>query len=115
MNADGTNQTRLTETAQSEFDPAWSPDGTRIAYARGPNEDNTAIWVMNADASGQAQLTESGRFEPSWSPDSARLVLGFWNGRNVDLVVVNADGTGQTMLTRGPADDFDAAWSRPAP
>jgi len=42
----------------SNGDPAWSPDGTKIAFVFGEGYDND-IWLMNADGSNQAKLTES--------------------------------------------------------
>jgi tricorn protease-like protein len=54
MNADGTGQTRLTNDAASDFLPAWSPDGSKIAFNKGFD-----IFVMNADGSAQTRLTSS--------------------------------------------------------
>lgn len=72
MNADGSGQTRLTSNSAIDLMPAWSPDGTSIAYASGWD-----IWVMNADGSGQRNLTSTPVFglifglemAPDWSPD----------------------------------------------
>lgn len=66
MNADGSNQTRLTFEAPHDTDPAWSPDGTKIVWTR----YNQRLWVMNADGSGQAQLTPDGvpGNNPDWQP-----------------------------------------------
>mgnify|MGYP000863034904 FL=1 len=58
MNADGTGQARLTSEPANDLQPAWSPDGTRIAFtsARDGNEE---IWTMGADGSAAVQLTDS--------------------------------------------------------
>jgi TolB protein len=57
---------RLTDSPSDDFDPAWLPDGTRIAYRDG----NREIYVMNVDGSGQTRLAESRGTEesPAWSP-----------------------------------------------
>jgi TolB protein len=65
MNADGSELRRLTHRPGPEFDPSWSPDGTRIVYRDSRREinRNDEIYVMNADGSHQANISrESGRF-----------------------------------------------------
>jgi dipeptidyl aminopeptidase/acylaminoacyl peptidase len=60
MDADGTNQTNLTNTPDTNEDqPAWSSDGTRIAFTSDQDEvpPFTDIWVMNSDGSNQTNLT----------------------------------------------------------
>ena len=60
MNADGTGQTRLTNNAAFDIEPAWSPDGTKIAFAS-DRDGNVEIYVMNADGTGQTRLTNNAR------------------------------------------------------
>ena len=54
MNADGTSQTRLTNNAATDFDPTWSPDGTKIAFTSN-RDGNLEIYTMNADGTGQTR------------------------------------------------------------
>lgn len=51
-------------------DPQWSPDGTRIAFTIFQTGENCSIWVMNADGSGQSQLTDNRTCDrdPAWQP-----------------------------------------------
>lgn len=69
-----------------DSDPAWSPDGHRIAFTRADEQEPNqfAIWVAAADGTGAVQLTDPPRdpdtgswhdFEPSWSPDGSELVF----------------------------------------
>ena len=58
MNADGTAQTRLTNNAAIDDGPAWSPDGTKIAFTSN-RDGNDEIYVMNADGTGQTRLTNN--------------------------------------------------------
>ena len=71
MNADGSNQIKLTTTPSgASIDPAWSPDGRLIAFARVTGSGETDIWVMNADGSNPVQLTTdpAADLQPSWEP-----------------------------------------------
>jgi Tol biopolymer transport system component len=67
--------TRLTDG--EDYGPAWSPDGTRVAFQRfhggGAHSD---IYVMNADGTHLQRLTRRGGFQPDWSPMGARSSSG---------------------------------------
>jgi dipeptidyl aminopeptidase/acylaminoacyl peptidase len=79
---------------------------------------NADIYAMNADGTGQTQLTTSpaSDVDPTWSPDGQRLAftrIGFTSSK-VDLPhiwVMNADGSSQTQLTKAPKPDTYPAWS----
>jgi Tol biopolymer transport system component len=58
MNANGTNQTRLTDSPAGDFSPIFSPDSTKIAFIS-HRDGNSEIYVMNADGSNQTRLTNS--------------------------------------------------------
>ena len=101
--------------------PVWSPDGRKIAFMS-QRDGNSEVYVMNADGSGQRNLTRSPRYEggPAWSPDGRKIAFasgsrscraGEGCAGNTDVYVMNADGSGQRRLTRAPRDDFVPAWS----
>ena len=102
MNADGSGSRRLTHSAAYDGEPAWSPDGRKIAF-RSTRDGNREIYVMNADGSNQRNLTRSpakdGR--PSWSPDGRRIAFVSNRDGRLEAHVMNADGSGQRSLTQG--------------
>lgn len=124
MDADGSNLTRLTTNSQPEFFPAWSPDGSKIAFQRG-SLLAVDIYTINADGSGgETKLTNAPtdgsaaihHMEPTWSPDGSKIAFVKENILVRPLVgqiyVMNADGTGQTQLTKGPGTEITAPdWS----
>jgi Tol biopolymer transport system component len=77
MNADGSDQTRLTTSSDVEFGAAWSPDGNEIAYVRFVNGDpaQRTVFVMNADGSDQHAVHPGPGFQvvPAWQPRGERL------------------------------------------
>ena len=85
---------------------AWSPDGRKLALPW-VEDGNFEIYVINADGSGQTNLTNhpatDGVF--SWSPDGSQLAFLSDRDGNKEIYVMNADGSGQTNLTNHPAND----------
>lgn len=114
MNAAGTSPVRLTSDPAHDTDPAWSPDGRRIAFTS-TRQGGYAIWVMNADGPAPARLVgdaDGQLSHPAWSPDGATIALA-WLAAGWDeclcLGAVGADGSSATGLV----DHFGAepAWS----
>ena len=113
INADGSEQRRLTLTDGFEHSPAWSPDGRRIAFV-GPGDNNfTELYVVNADGSEQRRLTRTAGVERSlaWSPDGRRIAFAGSGDGNPEIYVVNADGSGQQRLTHNSGRDRNPVWS----
>ena len=139
MNPDGSGTAPLTVLTAASADslrPAWSPDGSKIAFDSlgaldGSNASNltTNIWVMNADGSGRTPLTKlthvSGitlGLPPAWSPDGSHIAcqaLRALDGsdaaspNNIENIwVMNADGTNQTPRTKlTAASSVNPVWS----
>ncbi|MCU1678163.1 MAG: exported protein of unknown function, partial [Frankiales bacterium] len=112
MNTDGVGRV-ITSGSGNDVDPAWSPDGTRIAFARGMG-GNYDIWVMNADGSEQIQLTRGPRDEryPSWSPDGARIAYRGYPKITGGTAIFTMDrlGGSQTAVPHTTGGD-QPAWS----
>jgi Tol biopolymer transport system component len=133
MNPDGSGQRKLASKLPIEGGYSWSPDGRRIAFTRqldagiafGRQRLNIEIYVMNSDGSGLRNLTRSPGwhdFSPVWSPDGRKIVFSrsrdnlpwAWapnDPGDMEIYVMNADGSGQRNLTRHPASDWSPVWS----
>ncbi len=108
---DGT-QTRLAVG----FQPAWSPDRSRIAYVHQTRFGTPNIWTMAADGSDKTQLTSGSNYraQPAWSPDGARLVFVIGHDGGHDLATIDAVTPFEdpVFVTETPnADEAHPAWS----
>ena len=112
INASGEDgiMTRPTKISSDIAYPTWSPDGKKIAFSSGrDNEDlniNSSIFVINADGTNRTRLTFNswGDFNPVWSPDGKKIAFfGSDEEGNTPwfhIYVVNADGSNQRRLTK---------------
>jgi TolB protein len=106
INADGTSLTPLPNEDLSSS-PDWSPDGTRVAYA----SPTGGIRIRNADGSNPFTVTTGQDSHPRWSPDKRQLVFVRVVDGKSQLFIVNADGTGETKLSAGTAQETGPSWS----
>jgi TolB protein len=103
IHADGSGLTRLTHASWPEFDPSWSPDGSRIAF-RSERNGQPEIWIMNADGSGRRRLTDG--LSPAWSPDGSLIAFSGKRG----LSLIGPDGTGCRVLPHTEGGEYPS-WS----
>ncbi|MGK2935923.1 MAG: WD40 repeat domain-containing serine/threonine protein kinase [Gemmatimonadaceae bacterium] len=114
MNVDGSGQQRLTHEKAADSGPAWSPDGSKLAFTS-QRAGGFDIFVMDARGGPARRLTHFterglGAAEPAWSPDGKRIVFRS-RTKQLDIWVINADGTGAVQLTNDAAADGAPAWS----
>ena len=104
MNMEGADVKRLSAGTGEATNPAWNPDGQHLAFAwtKGFEPGNYNIFVMDSISQQTTQLTAAeGRNEnPTWAPDGAHIVYASKRGRQSQIWVMNADGTGKHALTQ---------------
>lgn len=113
MDRDGMNQTLRVDTGEHDWQPDWSPDGTRIVFTvqDGAGVDN--IWIVNADGqTGLRQLTfgNAEDREATWSPDGTWIAFTSDRMGNRDIFLMTPDGGNVTRLTTDPAEDSRPSW-----
>jgi hypothetical protein len=115
VNAETGHVTRLSNGMRGT-EPAWSPDGERVAFVRMSQDGITqhlAIITLDGSAPDHLTLPVELPSNPSWSPDGQRLVFGCRavGSSFLDICVVNHDGSGFEKITSGSSYDYDPAWS----
>jgi Tol biopolymer transport system component len=93
--------------------PAWSPDGSRIAFDSPSQADGPGIFVMGIDGSAVTRVTTGDDHAPTWAPDATQIAFsrGAEDTEDQEIFVVNADGSGLTQLTTNTAADSHPSWS----
>ena len=114
MNIDGSYQRNISGVDDiRDFDPTWSPDGTKIAFASQRDVDGRSeIYVMNKNGTNITRLTfdePSDDWRAMWSPDGSQIVWEkpFYPGHATYIWVMDADGSNANQITAGK----DPSWS----
>lgn len=118
MNADGSNQKRVTFSGKYNSTPAWSPDGSRIAFA-GWDDDHYDIFTMNTDGSNMVRITSARKKNGKWSqnespvfsPDGRLLLYTSDRSGSHQLYISNLDGSEERRITNDSHNYFKPKWS----
>ena len=108
MNVDGSAPVNLTQGRHGRcISPAWSPDGTKIAYLDvGADYSIDDVWVMDADGGNPQQigsLTNPGFEDLIWAEDGS--LIYYYIQHRSEVFVVALDGSGSSLM-----DWREAAW-----
>ena len=105
MNADGTNQRKLSSTAYQNQDPVWSSDGKKLAYMNEIVNVTSIIYTVNVDGSELVALNDAGpenrAFGPAFSPDSQWITFTSYHEGKLEVYKSRPDGSDLTLLTNG--------------
>lgn len=124
LDADDGREVQITQAALPNFDlsPAWSPDGSMIAFTRASPSAGSELYLVALEGSALRKLTSDGG-EPDWSPDGKRIAFTSFRdrfgrtcfhecGTSGEIYVVGADGREEQRLTESQANDYSPAWSQ---
>jgi dipeptidyl aminopeptidase/acylaminoacyl peptidase len=115
VNPDGTDLQPLTSMPTDEFAPAFSPDGSHIAFVvqRAGSSADADLYVMNVDGKGPTRLTSTGtNWDPTWSPDGTQIAFRKSVAGDEEIYVVGADGSGERDVSRSPQTwELAPSWS----
>jgi Tol biopolymer transport system component/DNA-binding winged helix-turn-helix (wHTH) protein len=119
MDADGSNVKRLTNNLADDVNPIWSPDGHKLLFDS-ERDGNREIYVMDADGGNQTRLTRNNAADTTstWSPDGSTIAFASnrdtgppYNPYNLDIYVMNADGSNVRRIVDDPEFDVGPQWS----
>ena len=113
MNADGSDQRRVTTNTHFDLGADLSPDGKTVAFHQTLSGDNCPCTIQLVDvADGATERRLTNGMWPTWSPDGKRIAFNAPGVGGIgDIWVINIDGTGLTNLTQSPSGEARPAWS----
>ena len=110
VNADGTGFAELTNGANNNAFPSFSPDGKRFVYRTFSPEGN-GLRIMDLNTRAVTHLTDGYDNFPLWSPRGDLIMFARLSGGTYDVYTIRPDGGSLKRLTNGSGNDAHMAWS----
>lgn len=112
-NSDGSSLRMITNDAGPQYDPSWSPDSKKVAFASHENHTMHAIWAMEVNEGKKVRLVynDSYNIMPDFSPDGRRIAFASNRTGDYEIWLMDSGGENQRQITYSEGMDSSPSWS----
>jgi Ca2+-binding RTX toxin-like protein len=113
MNPDGSGKANPGSHPLADLDPMYTPDGRQILFVSGRDNDESEVFIMNADGSNVRQIIDNGDIDDrpfTFHPGGVQVAFQRFLGNN-EIFTMNIDGSNQVDISNNPASDASPDWS----